>query len=263
MNIRLILATAAILAALPLNTVQAAPQMLGLLADADLPMKCADGVCIVEVSAICLQETRDMPGWKTAYRPVQPNQITLRGTRADGGRVKQPVGDIVHIISERGSWAVTITLPDSALQALGITEAALSLEGRVALTPVAEPGDPSPQSAPEIQATVMAFNNSPRTIIGDEAPNMAAATVINEMINTLPHVTLDTAEPAGDLWRKTFGTTAHSRPGMRQAAAYYKLCGHPLVMVERGILRRCLELGHDGFVTTVNKRYWDATKPGV
>jgi hypothetical protein len=263
MNIRLILATAAILVALPLSAARAAPQMLGLLAESNLPMKCADGICTVEVSAICLQEKRDMPAWKTAYRPVQPNQITVQGTKPDGGQIKQPVGDIVRIISERGSWAVTITLPDSALKALGITDAALSLEGRVALTPVAEPDDPSPQSAPEIQAAVTAFNKSPKAIVGGEAPNMAAATVINEMINTLPHVTLDTAEPAGDLWRKTFGTTAHSRPGMRQAAAHYKLCGHHLIMVERGILRRCLELGHDGFVTTVNKRYWDATKPGV
>lgn len=54
MNIRLILATAAFLAALPLTTAHAASQLLGLLADGTLPLNCEGGTCSTEVSAICL-----------------------------------------------------------------------------------------------------------------------------------------------------------------------------------------------------------------
>jgi len=83
------------------------------------------------------------------------------------------------------------------------------------------------------------------------------------MINTLPHVALDEDKPAEDLWRKTFGSDALDRPGMQKAAAYFQQCGHELLKVERKTVRRCLELGHDNFATTVNRRFWDASKPGV
>jgi hypothetical protein len=261
MNFRLILATAALLAALPINTAYAAPQMLGLLADGTLPMHCADGACTVEVSAICLQEERDIPAWGTAYRAVQPNLIALVGTGPDGGEISRPVGDVARIESARGSWAVKISIPQATVRALGISKASLAIEGRVALAPVAAKDDPEPQTTEEIGAAVAAFGKSSETIVGGTAVDMAAAHVVNEMINTLPHVTLDPSKPAGDLWRKTFGMTM--RPGMQKAEAFYRLCGHKLLLVKPDTVRRCLELGHDGFVTNVNQRYWDSNQPGV
>ena len=263
MKFRLILATAALCAALPVNIANAAPQMLGLLANSTLPIHCVDGTCTVEVSAICLQEERDIPAWGTAYRAVQPNNIALVGTRADGSVAELPIGDIAHIESARGSWAVKISIPEETVRALGVSKAALAIEGRVALAPVPVQGDPEPQTTVEIGAAVAAFARSSETVVGGVAVDMAAASVLNEMINALPHVTLDSSKPAGDLWRKTFGSNALDKPGMQQASVFYRLCGHRLLLVESGTVRRCPELGHDGFVTTVNQRYWDENKPGV
>ena len=252
MKFRLILATVAYCAALPANIAHAAPQLLGLLADNNLPLHCVDGTCSVEVSAICLQEERDMPAWETTYRAVQPSQIKFVGSRADGSVTERSIGDIAHIESDRGSWAVKISIPESMVQALGVSQAALNIEGRVALAPVPVPGDPNPQTAEEIGTAVAAFVNSSESVIGGDATDMAAA-----------HVTLDKSKPAGDLWRKVFGSDTAVGPGMKRAAAYYSRCGHELLFVDRPTVRRCLELGHDEFLTTINKRYWDANKPGV
>lgn len=263
MNFRLILATAAFLAALPATTANAAPQLLGLLADGALPLNCENGTCSVEVSAICLQEARDMPAWQTAYTPVQPDRIVLSGEAGDGELLSRPVGHLVSIEATRGSWAVTISLPESAIRDAGMVKAALSIEGRAVLQPAPEPGDLLPQTAADIAIATAAFGRPHETVIGDASPGMAAAHVMNDMINALPHIALDPDKPGGDLWRKTFGNDARDKPGMRRAAKFYDACADPVIYVESMILRRCLELGHDDIVTHVNKDYWDANKPGM
>lgn len=73
------------IAALPAAS-QAAPQILGLIATATpLPLQCADGVCSVEVSGICLQENRPAPETGTAYKAVPGAAITL-ASRHDKGQ---------------------------------------------------------------------------------------------------------------------------------------------------------------------------------
>lgn len=263
MRFRTVLALTALAAALPFNAAKAAPQLLGLFADNAVPLHCTNGVCRAELTAICLQEKRDMPAWETPYRVVQTDRIALVGTRADGTAVSTPIGGMLHIESDRGAWAVQISLPEAALRDAGLSRAALTIAGRVVLEPVPVPGDPNPQTEAETAAVAAVFDAAPEKIVGGSAEGLAAAQVLNDMINTLPHVTLDPNQPVGDLWRKTFGSDRADRPGMKRAAAYYKRCGHPLLRVDKATVRNCLEHGHDAFVTRLNKRYWDATKPGV
>ncbi len=260
MNIRLILTAIALFAATPLSIAHAAPQMLGLLADGGLrTMHCDGGVCTVEISAICLQEERDIPKWGSEYRAVEPERITLVGTGIDGARVTRPIGAIARIESARDSWAVRISVPVSTLRALGVTDPSLSLEGRVALTPAPARNDPTPLSAIEIGAAVAALSAAPDAVFGGTATDMAAARVMNDMINALPRFKLDPARPYGDLWRRTFGNTPRS--GMQQAAKFYNICTRGSKQAGRVLLRKCLELGHDGFISTVNQRYWDLSGP--
>jgi len=263
MAFRLILATAALFTVFSSTGANAASQLLGLLADGRLPMHCADGVCTVEVSAICLQEAREIPAWQTAYSAVQPDRIVLTGIDAGGDEVSRPIGAIVAIQAARGSWAVTISLPEETVRGMGVASPALAVEGRAVLAPVPEPGDPAPQTIADIAIATAAFGRPLETVIGDASPDMAAAHVMNDMINALPHIALDADRPGGDLWRKTFGSDARNRPGMRHAAEFYDACADPMIFVERGILRRCLELGHDDLVTRKNRAYWDASRPGM
>ena len=259
MQFRITLAAAAALMALLLTTLQAAPQMLGLIADNGIQkLYCADGVCSVEVSAICLQEARDIPPWGTAYEAVDPNRITIVALRQDGSEVRFPIGALASLKSARGSWVVTITIPQSALDALGVTGASLAFAGRIALAPVAMAADPENQTA------ITAFHATPQGVIGKSSPDLAAALVMNEMINVLPRLTLDRTKPAGDLWRQTFGDTEiASRPGLKAAAKFLQVCERRTRTGDRDDIKACLELGHDGFISALNQRYWDSLVPGV
>lgn len=263
MKVRTALAMAALAAMVPAKQTDAAPQLLGLLADRAVPLHCVDGVCTAELTAICLQEARDMPAWETPYRAVQSERIALVGKSADGDAIDLPIGHRLHIESDRGAWAVQISLPETALREHGLSEASLSIRDRVVLAPVAIVGDPSPQTAADIAIAAASFDRPLETVIGYASPDMAAAHIMNDMINALSHIALDTAKPGGDLWRKTFGSDARNRLGMRQAAAYYDACTDPLIYVERVTLRRCLQLGHDDIVTSVNRDFWDAAKPSM
>lgn len=262
MTVRLVLALAAMVAALS-SSANAAPQLLGLFADSRMPFNCENGTCSVEVTAICLQEARDMPAWQTAYTTVEPDRILLAGKGADGTAVSIPIGKRVAIESERGSWAVTIRLPEAAVREAGISNPTLAIDGRAVLAPRPVAGDPAPQTAQDIAIATTVFNQPHEAVIGDASYDVAAANVMNDMINTLPHVTLDPDKPGGDLWRKTFGSDRRDRPGMLRAATYYDGCADPMIFVDPVIMRRCLELGHDDIVTRVNRDYWDENKPGM
>ena len=78
MIFRLLIAAAACVMAPPGNFASAAPQLLGLLADNEIPVHCVGDVCTLEVSAICLQKGRDCyqkTSWR--YRAVRkrPSQL--------------------------------------------------------------------------------------------------------------------------------------------------------------------------------------------
>ena len=73
---------------------------------------------------------------------MDPNRITIVAWRQDGSEVRFPIGALASLKSARGSWVVTITIPQSALDALGVTGASLAFAGRIALAPVAMAADP-------------------------------------------------------------------------------------------------------------------------
>ncbi len=259
MQFRIAFAALAALIALPLTPLHAAPQMLGLVADGGAQkLNCAAGVCSLEISAICLQEERDIPPWGTAYEPVNPEQITIVALRQDGSEIRHRIGALAKFESARGSWAVTISIPQTALDALGIAGASLAFDGRVALAPVGVAADPQKQAA------VTAFSTAPEGVIGKSTPDLAAAHVMNEMINALPRLTLDRNRPTRDLWRQTFGDAdIASRPGMKAAAKFLEVCERRARTGDRDDIKECLELGHDGFISSLNQRYWDSLVPGV
>ena len=143
--ISLIAATLAI-AALPAAG-QAAPQILGLAATAaPLPLQCADGVCSVEVSGICLQKHRPAPDAGTAYRAVSGADITLMPRQGKGQSVA--VANKVEIVSLRTFSAVSVRLPESLVRDLvgDPADASLSIGPLVSALPVSVQGDPDPLS---------------------------------------------------------------------------------------------------------------------
>ena len=102
------------------NGVQAAPQILGMVATATpVPLTCAHGRCSVEISAICLQQHRAVPEPNTAYLPTPETEITIIVTGRDGVQRSMAVGDKVEIRSLRGFTSVSISLPEKLVRGLG------------------------------------------------------------------------------------------------------------------------------------------------
>ena len=88
----------------------------GIATATPLPLQCADGVCSVEVSGICLQENRPAPETGTAYKAVPGAAITLASRHGKGQSVA--VADQVEIVSLRSFSAVSVRMPEPLVRDL-------------------------------------------------------------------------------------------------------------------------------------------------
>ena len=261
------LAALAALIAAPLAAAEAAPQMLGLVASAEpKPLFCANGTCSVELSAFCLQRQRDMPAWGTVYGALDPAKLELVAKLADGGEFRRPVGDIARITTARGHWAVTVALPEAVVRGLDAGAVGIAVGPLVSLVPEPVAGDPNPLDQAEIAYVADALRAAASPLVDGDEPEALAAGVMNDLINAMP-----SAEPAGtkaraELWDHTFGTErpkGDDETGLGRAATFYDMCEAVVPADDDANMRRCLEMGHDGFINEINQRYWKLIDTGV
>ncbi|MFQ5954337.1 MAG: hypothetical protein ACE5JZ_04665 [Kiloniellales bacterium] len=267
MAIRRCFAAIAVLIAVPLAGAEAAPQMLGVVAGAEpKPLHCADGTCTVEFSAFCLQRERDVPAWGTVYTVLEPAKIELVAKLADDNEIRLPVGDIARITSARGHWAVTVALPEAVVRGLDASEVGISVGELVSLVPEPVAGDPNPLSQDEIAFVADALRAAASPFVDGDEPEAVAAGVVNDLINALPSANLAGSAARHELWGHTFGTTrpkGDDETGVGRAAAFYDLCQGTVAPGDDANMRRCLEIGHDGFMSEINQRYWNLVDAGV
>jgi hypothetical protein len=257
------LAGTALAISLPV-TAQAAPQMLGLPQTAGAtPLYCSGGSCTAELSAFCLQADRDAPRAGTVYKPVDPNSIVLRLTRADGSVISRPAGKFVRFTSARGHFAVRIAIDKTTLARLGAVKAAVRVGRQVSLLPNPVTGDKRPHKAAEIKSVSRELRADAAPLADGDSPNAVAARALNRAINLLPFG--DDTDPR---WRKSLWSKAvkgvqgkdASPVGLGLVRHWQRICrGYPL---RRGAYRLCLERGHDGLIGQVNRDYWKITGAG-
>ena len=96
---------------IPAGHAMAAPQILGLVATADTPteLKCSNGTCSAEFSAICLQQGREAPKNGTPYRIVDTAALAIVVTGKDGAQRRLPATGLT-ISNARSYAAVTISI---------------------------------------------------------------------------------------------------------------------------------------------------------
>ncbi len=248
-------------AAIPLFSAQAAPQMLGLMTAEAMPLTCENGVCTAELTAFCLQETRQPPRGGTAYTPVEPERITLVGRRADGSRFSRKVGAVVRLTARRSHYAVTATLPQSLIDSMGAVEAAITVGPNVSLIPVVVADDPNPLTEQEIAHAVKELRPAAADVVDGDAPMAKAARVVTRLLNVLPKGGLDQAGRQS-LWNKiaaASGTSERADPGLRQAGDIFRMCQS----MPGDMFRKCLERFHDTKMARTNIRYWRLVGAGV
>jgi len=245
-------------------TAQAAPQMLGLPQTAGAaPLFCSGGICTAELSAFCLQADRDAPRAGTIYKPVDPNSIFLRLTRADGSVISRPVAKFVRFTSARGHFAVRIAIDKATLARLGAVKAAIRVGRQVSLLPNPVAGDKRPHKAAEIRSVSRELRAEAAPLADGDRPDAVAARALNRAINLLPFG--DDTDPR---WRRSLWSKATkgvqgknaSPVGLGLVRHWQKICrGYPR---QRGAYRLCLERGHDSLIGQVNRDYWKITGAG-
>ncbi len=259
------LALAAATAWMPLRGGAAAPQILGMVATAEpMPLVCAGGTCSAEFSAFCLQDKRVPPRSGTAYTVARGEGLTLVVTAADGSRRRLPAAGLVRVTSARAYMAVTVSVAERDLKALGATRASITVGRRVSLVPVPVPGDPWPLTGHDVASATGPLSAAADSFFnrGGEIP--VAARITNRLINAAPS-DRPLAPPRRDgLWRRVVGAdpAAAADPGTRSAARIFTLCRGLAAEGAVSTLRRCLEDQHDALMIETNGRYWQTLGAG-
>lgn len=250
---------------LPAGHAMAAPQILGLVATADTPteLKCVDGTCSAEFSAICLQQGREAPKNGTPYEAVDNSALAVIVTGQDGNTRRVPATGLV-INSARSYAAVTIRIPESAVRVLGGTRIALSVGQGAALTPVPIAGDPAPQTQKEITAAIETFRSVGQATLADGTPLAQSYRGMMAMINALPRGGASLSEMhESKLARQTLRGVRMSSDARAFTEERLEFCENLTSGAwYSGGLRPCLQQQHDAFITNKNHDYWKAVGAG-
>lgn len=243
---------------------QAAPQILGLVATAaPLPLQCADGVCSVEVSGICLQEHRPAPETGTTYRAASGADITLM----PGNGQSVAVASKVEIVSLRSFSAVSVRLPESVVRDLvgDPSDASIAIGPLVSALPVAMQGDPNPLSEAEIQMVTGPLRSVAEQAASKDSVNMLATQSLIGMVNRLPHER--TSRTVGAMHIAAMRDVADS--ALRGSPAMAQLINNALDTCRVKLryqmypnLRACLGNKHDLLNAMTTQSVWRALQTG-
>ncbi|MGE0564319.1 MAG: hypothetical protein AB7O50_07365 [Pseudolabrys sp.] len=243
-------------------TVQAAPQILGLMASrAPVPMMCMNGTCTAELSTVCLQEHRPTPETGTVYLPAKGTQITLIVAGPHGAK-QQRIEGALNFTSLRQYHAIKVSLPEAAVRQLGYGSAMLSVGPMASLIPVAAPGDPSPLSDSEIGRYTGPMRAAAARSFDRDRDRVGATDVLNRMVNRLSANSSAGFEEVGRLWKHdvTGDTSAGTRKIVSRA---FEHCREAVRVGLQASLRSCLAYQHDYYANENTTGAWQAMEPGI
>lgn len=249
----------------------ATPQMLALVAtDGAVPFICQGAVCTAELTSFCLEESRDAPRAGRVYRLAPTRGLTLVITDSNGAKRRVAPGPgnspwgLRFVVTRRGVAAVRATIDRALLAKLGATQLAVRVGARVSLVPETRTGDGPAHDATDVARVGGPLRATGSAIVDRAGPDIEAARLINRVINRLPESARSTPAAQSRAWHAATTVTTASPAGRTQARVIYRQCrqwtaaaGTPLN------LRECLEGRHIGLLSNLNKRYWDATRPGM
>lgn len=253
------------LAALTLSTtVQAAPQLLGVIATAaPVKLHCDDQTCRAELSTICMQVHRDTP---ERHQPYQAHDIKVFNvvTKTKSGETVHLALDQASFRAERGYTATSIEFSLNTLKARGLTPVALSVGEGGILIPTAVAGDPNPIIEGEAEQVFAALKPVADKVFKKHSTEFAAIQIVNRLMSETPERGRMAKADRENLWSNTFGENAResSSVGMRRAADTLGYCQYRTKQGKFFSVRRCLEQRIDGMLMNINTDYWKATQPG-
>jgi len=264
------LAGLALAAGLSSASANAAPQVLGLVADSGFatPLTCDGFECSAQFSSFCLQEARSSPPTGTAYTPAPGGTLTLVVAAPDGRALRLPAAEHLKIATAIGFTSVTMSLPQSRRDRIAETLGAAPEELRLAvevgpsvsLLPVPITGDSDPQTAEEIALATGPLRSVAERLF--EAPSVVAdaARLTTRLINSLPARGRETAEMRDGLFDEIAALPAAdnlSPEGIERAHALYAECRISVESSSMFSMRECLRLRHADLMVRSNRTFWE------
>ncbi len=248
------------------SSVQAAPQMMGLVASNHaVPLQCQRGDCFAELTAFCLQPERASPVQGTAYRLHDTSRLVAMATTRDGRRIQLDPKQHLEIKAERSHVAVRIGMSSRTMARLGLQQVHIKVARNATLIPIQISGDPSPLRPDEITAGTGPLRTIGGSYVDQEQQWMPVARMTNKLINALPPGGRVSEDRRTKLWDSVIGPDglANTPAGTdERLRAVHDQCQEAVDKGRLPSLRRCLESKHDSMVGTLNNRYWHAIKSG-
>jgi hypothetical protein len=250
--------------AVPSDGVQAASQILGIVASNGAPttLTCTGVECGAHFSAFCLQEARPAPFAGQDYAVAPGGSMTLIARTASGETLRLPAQDHVKITSQIGFTSVHVSVSQSLLAELGAASLQIEVGANVSLLPTDVAGDVQPQTPEEIQyaTTVMREVAAERF----DKPNASsdAARIASVFINALPRNGPESARSRGELWAAMTSepALANATPeGLKMAKDMYRACQISVEARSSYSMRNCLELRHADLQAVSNHAFWEET----
>jgi hypothetical protein len=240
---------------------QAAPQILALAqTHGTVPMHCADGICYAELSAICLQEKRDVPRSGAGYRPLKRGMVTLVMHMKDGRKIEKPAVDLATIMAWRGHAAVRLVVAKKRVASYGAVKVSVRVNALATLEPIPVPGDVKPQTKADIERAQGQQRTLAYGFLDRATPNGIASRIINRMLNRLPAGNGADPKFRKKLWqseidRSQARTKSEAvRRGVELARKWARICkGYAH---RPGQFKTCLVTAHDTMMGKTNQKYW-------
>ncbi len=240
----------------------AAPQVLAAVpVDEPYILKCHDGVCDAEFSAICLQPKRKAPTSETAYQVFADDSsaVRLTGITKQGLSVDLP-SELLTVSSVRSQTTIRFTLDRSILKTRQLRSVSLGLDRMVTLLPVPTKDDANPQTSADIHHAVAGVRRIGKKWGDANVDNMMIARITDRIGNML------SAHPSGatDDIDQLVRTAVMAEPEM--SAEAIDSARRLVAVCQRrsrfSKMRGCLEEFHDQIMLGLNGKYWSALIPG-
>jgi hypothetical protein len=263
-----ILAAALVLTALTAARVEAATQILGLVASNGLPtpLHCQNGYCTGFLASFCMQELRGGPDSGTDYRLAPSGGLTLIATMPDGRAKRLPANDLFRIQTRFRFSTVQISLPEGQLAILGVQalhakSLAVEVEPRTTVLPVAVAGDPDPQSPEEIALASGTLRQlAAKTFdVPDRRPD--AARLVSLLRNALPSDGATGPVALDVLFYQVVASIDPSRRNVEaiaDVATFARSCQATAQAPTTQALGACLDFVQFNLVSSLNEHFWAA-----
>ena len=248
------------------NSATAAPQALALVnSDGEVTLQCHDDNCIASLSAYCLQKARSVPSTGTTYNFADAKQVRLVGIKKDGSRILLDASNELRVAALRRQVAVSVALPKSRFEELGLRAVTVEVGPNVTLLPRAVAGDKTPLSESEIALATGPLRELGTRVVESDPNRIGAARWILRLSDTLPPTeTLDVKARTQfiDRARRDSAKAGLSAPARDQTQGLLTVCQVHTELGGYGSLRDCLEQRHDTLLWELNVGFWLADSYG-